>query len=73
MGLAHDFVPVSYRVFLRDAHGHIQNVIELDCNGDDEGRLKARELKGAAVVELWQAARLVARFDGDGKDLPVSG
>lgn len=61
----------KYRVFLRDDHGFIQKVIELECLSDEDGREKMVAYKGARSAELWQGARLVYRVDGDGKELPM--
>jgi hypothetical protein len=43
----------------------------LDCDGDGKGRETARAFRGSSSVELWQGARLVCRFDGDGNELPL--
>jgi hypothetical protein len=71
MGLPQHSTPESYRVFLRDELGHIQSVVEIACDGDEDGRAKASVLKGAAVIELWQGARMVCRLDGNGGDMPL--
>ena len=71
MGLPNHIPPESYRVYLRDELGHIQQVVVLECDGDEDGQAKARLIRGASVVELWQGARMVRRFDGNGGDLPL--
>jgi hypothetical protein len=71
MGLPKEITPSSYRAFLRDGHGHIEKVVPLDCDGDGKGREAARAFRGSSSVELWQGARLVCRFDGDGNELPL--
>jgi hypothetical protein len=71
MGLPKHATPESYRVFLRDELGHIQQVVLLECDGDEDGQDKARLIRGASVIELWQGARMVCRMDGNGGDLPL--
>jgi hypothetical protein len=71
MGLPKEITPSSYRVFLRDGHGHIARVVELNCDRDGEGRKQALSFKGASSVELWQGTRMVCRFDGDGNELRI--
>jgi hypothetical protein len=71
MGLPERSKPEMYRVFLRDELGHIQKVVVLECGGDADGQEKARLIRGASVIELWQGARLIGRFDGQGNELPL--
>jgi hypothetical protein len=55
-----------YRVYFVSDDGHISapaHVIE--CEDDQEAIGKATQLTDGKPVELWQGARLIARFSRD--------
>jgi hypothetical protein len=66
-----DKAALGYRVFLRNQTGNIERVLDFQCDGDEAGKQMARTTTGSPVVELWQGARLVARYDGNGTELPL--
>ena len=55
--------PWGYYAFVVDADGHIQNRVVVDCDNDDEAKRLAEQLVDGHAIELWQEARMVARFE----------
>ena len=52
----------DYRAYVLDVDGHITERLDLDCADDAEAvRLARRRLKDPDI-EVWQGARMVARF-----------
>jgi len=52
-----------YRLFFFSGDGHIQRSLDLECDGDAEAIDGVEEHRGHQALELWQRARLVARFE----------
>jgi hypothetical protein len=53
----------SYRAYFLNAGGHIVRAVELACDTDEDAAEEARRLVNAQPIELWERARMVARFD----------
>ena len=53
----------GYRLYLMDHHGHIRRAVEMECDDDGGAVHEAEEISGIVRAELWQAARLVKRFE----------
>jgi hypothetical protein len=50
-----------YRFYNLDQHGHIVKANDLSCSDDLDALKKAKALSADAEIEIWQAARRVAR------------
>jgi hypothetical protein len=59
-----------YRAYLLDYQGNIQAMRRIECEGDQEARVRANRFVGNFPVELWTGARKVARFDPRATDKP---
>ncbi len=56
---------LSYRLFRRDSTGRLCAAIALDCQGDEEARLAARDrLAEGAQGEVWNGPFLVGPVSG---------
>jgi hypothetical protein len=54
----------SYRAYEIAADGHIMNRRELlNCLSDEDARRDAKKLLGHCVIELWDGACLLERFE----------
>jgi hypothetical protein len=53
----------EYRACIIGADGRFVRAIELVCPDDDSAKEYARQLVDGHDVELWQAARQVAKYD----------
>ena len=53
----------SYYAYIIGSDGHITNRIEILCEDDDEARCCAQQLVDGHAIELWQEARMIARFE----------
>jgi hypothetical protein len=52
-----------YRVYFVDADGHIYQPPEIiKCANDQEATEKARQFIDGKDIQIWEKARLVARF-----------
>lgn len=52
----------EYRVYLIGRAGHIVHRVDMFCDDDEAAKERAQLLGGIHPVDLWQGARLVARF-----------
>jgi hypothetical protein len=52
-----------YQVRFFDADGRFWRAFEMDCVGDDEALERLAHMHHAFALELWEAERLVWRFD----------
>jgi len=53
----------SYYAYIIGSDGHITNRIEILCEDDEEARCCAQQLVDGHAIELWQEARMIARFE----------
>jgi hypothetical protein len=53
----------SYRAYFLNAGGHIVRAVELACETDEDAAQEARRLLNGQAIELWERARMIARFD----------
>lgn len=53
----------GYRVYFVNGQGRFVRAVELLCRDDEEATAHARDLADEQAVELWDRARLVARFE----------
>jgi hypothetical protein len=53
----------SYRLYFLNHGGHIVRAKELACTSDEEAVTEAKRWVDGETVELWERARLLARFD----------
>ena len=53
----------SYRAYFLNAGGHIVRAVELACDTDEDASKEALRLLNGQAIELWERARMVARFD----------
>lgn len=56
----------GYRIYFLNGEGRFMRALELMCRDDEEATSQARELADGHAVELWDRARLVARFERHG-------
>jgi len=61
----------DYRLYFLDAKGHIQNVEELTCSGDDDAVRAASSRADGRAMELWQRDRRLCAFTGVEADVAV--
>ena len=52
-----------YRAYFLNDGGHIVHAVELACETDEEAAEAAHVLLDGRPIELWERARLVARFN----------
>jgi hypothetical protein len=52
----------EYRACIIGRDGHFQSSVNLECADDAEASVSARKLEDDHDVELWQGARMVAKF-----------
>lgn len=55
-----------YRLYFLDDYGGILHGLDLDCEDDAHAREMVRSHQTGAAMQLWQGARLVARFPAGG-------
>lgn len=53
----------NYRVYFLNGQGRIVRAVDLPCESDEEARSKAQALAENQVVELWERARQLGRFE----------
>jgi HJR/Mrr/RecB family endonuclease len=53
----------SYRIYFLNKAGHIVRACELACMTDEEAVAETQKQADAQTVELWDRARLIARFE----------
>ena len=53
----------SYRAYFLNTGGHIVRAVELACDTDEDASQEALQLLNGQAIELWERARMVARFD----------
>jgi hypothetical protein len=53
----------DYRVYAIGNDGHIADAIQLDCVDDNAAIQSAKLLVNGRDLELWQRARLIAKFE----------
>lgn len=51
-----------YRAFLISSDGHIVDRVEIECDGDDTAKERAKRLVDGHDVELWDGTRKIAKF-----------
>ena len=65
----------AYRVYRIDNSGHVQGQPEIiECESDDDARLKAQCFVDGCGIEVWDKARKVASFPPNGRspvNLPI--
>ena len=52
----------EYRAYLTGWDGHISRRVDLICEDDEAASARAEQLVDGHDVELWEHARLVAKF-----------
>ena len=58
--------PLNYRLFFYDRHRHIRRVENIACVTDRLACEQAKVLQDGGPVEIWEAARMVARIEPNG-------
>jgi hypothetical protein len=53
----------SYRAYFLNKDGHIVRAVELACESDDDASKEALRLLNGQAIELWERARMIARFE----------
>jgi hypothetical protein len=53
----------DYRAYILNSAGHFADVVPLECADDEDAKKQVEQLVDGHVVELWQRARKIARFD----------
>ena len=53
----------AYRAFEVGTDGHVVGRVDLFCANDDEAKERAKQLVDGHVVELWDGACLLNRFE----------
>ena len=56
-----------YRAYLVGHDSYFIKAVDLDCEDDDAARKRAQKMVDGHVVELWQHARRIAKFEGKRK------
>lgn len=59
--------PLKYRLFFYDRHRHIRRVENITCATDNIACQEAKSLQDGGSVEIWEAARMVARIEANGE------
>jgi hypothetical protein len=58
----------DYRAYILGPDGHIQSRVDIRCADEKTARAHAKQLVDGHDVELWQSARLIARFDASANE-----
>ena len=53
----------QYRAYLIARDGHHIKAVDLECVDDDAARKRAEQMADGSIVELWEHARRIAKFD----------
>jgi len=53
----------EYRAYIFDADGHVELSLDLKVATEQEARRRAKQLVDECVVELWDGALRIARFE----------
>jgi hypothetical protein len=53
----------NYNAYLIDDDGHVTQRIDLVCADEDTAKEQAKSLADGQPIELWEAARKIAKFD----------
>jgi hypothetical protein len=54
---------IGYYAFVIGSDGHMTNRVEIRCEDDEEAKRCAKQLVDGHAIELWQEARMIARFE----------
>jgi hypothetical protein len=57
---------LDYRLYFLDAHLHVRERIDLECDDDDEAIRVAETHADGRDMELWRRAVLLRKFPGSG-------
>ena len=58
----------GYRLYFLNSHNHIRHALEIECEDDARAIAWAETVSEGRPMELWQGARVVAKFDAERRE-----